>query len=101
MPDIQATTPIVVPPEPQKVFDLYGVEELRFSYPGLKGNLSCETVFRSALRDESGAMVAGPVGKNMSIPDLWELMPDNPKMAQAFGLIMEVLTEEAVKRGVI
>jgi hypothetical protein len=101
MPDIPASEPIVIPAKPEIVCDKFGVEKLVFEWPNLTGSLLCDAKFRSAYRDENSTLVAGPVSKPYSIPDLWERMAVNPKMAQAFGLIMEVLTEEAMKDGAI
>lgn len=101
MPDILASEPVVVPASPQKVFDKFGVEEFSTKWVDLKGPLICQAVFRSALRNESGVLEAGPVSVSYRVDDLWARMGTNPKIAQAFGLIVEALTEEATKEGVI
>jgi hypothetical protein len=101
MPDIPASEPTVVPAKPEQVFDLWGVEEFKTEWPNLKGSLLCTAIFRSARRDKTGTLEAGPVGKSFTVPDLWERMGTNPKIGQAFALIVEALTEEAMKEGVI
>ena len=101
MADIPASNPLVVPAKSEEVFDKYGVEKFETLWPNLTGPMECNAIFRAARRDQNGVLIPGPASKPYTVPNLWERMYSNPKIGQAFGLIVEALTEEAMKDGAI
>lgn len=102
MPDIPATTPVVIPAAPEVVYDLWGVESFRTEWPNLTGPLVCEAIFRSARRPEEGApLIPGPVYRNYKVDDLWARAATRPNVAAALTALIAALTEEATIDGVI
>lgn len=99
--DIPATTPEVVPPTPELVFDRWIIPSVIIDWPGVDQPLNLTAVFRIATRDANGKLLPGQTIKAFLIDNLWDLIAQDVEVAQAFGIFTATLTKKARESGVI
>lgn len=99
--DIASSNPVVVPAQPQQVFDLWRIPAMRVSWPLPHLPMVLEATFQACRRDEQGQMIDGKVVKTFSVPDLWALAAQDQQVAQVMGDLVALLTAKAQEGGVI
>lgn len=103
MPDIFASQPVVIPPQPEVVFDRWVIQRVEINWRSPESPMPMEVIFRSARRDSSqnDKLVLGPEVRRFSIDDLWALAASDAGAANAIGTFVGEVTKIATERGAI
>ena len=99
--DIQATNPVVVPPVPQHVYDLWIIPQVTIEWMKVTDPMTLIATFQSARRNEAGQMEAGNLYKSIEIQDLWALAAQDAEVASAMTAFIAALTKVAKASGTI
>lgn len=99
--DILSLAPVIVPPEPEKVYAMWRISGINIVWDNPAGAMVVESFFRNARRpDPNGFLEDGPVRTNYHIANLWEHASD-PEVAQVVYLLTKLLERKAKEAGVI
>lgn len=100
--DIVSTQPVITPPVPEKVYDLWRISQLSGNWPAPGAKFSLNTVFNSARRPEGSQQLEdGPASPNYFIDDLWAEAATDPEVAQVVFLLTKLLEKKAKAKGII
>lgn len=101
MPDIFATQPVVIPPQPEVVFDRWIIQDVSIRWPSTTGPMPMEVAFRVAKRENNGNLTVGKTVRRMTVDDLWALAATDAGVAAALNSFVEQVTRVATERGLI
>lgn len=98
--DIPASNPVVVPPVPEAIFDLWVIPDFMVEWRKPTDPMQCRAVFQCARRVD-GQLEFGNVRKGFFVDNLWAMAAQDEEVASAINSLIAVLTKKASESGVI